>query len=83
MHNRHRRTLVAIFSVPTPTQIRWSLVEALFRHVGDVSEGSGSRVHVAINGVRASFHRPHPRPTIGAGTVEKIRIFLTEAGVIP
>ena len=26
----------------------------------ELSEGSGSRVRIALNGVKAIFHRPHP-----------------------
>jgi len=31
----------------------------------EVSEGSGSRVRIALNGVKAIFHRPHPLITAG------------------
>ena len=43
------------------SNIPWSDVEALFVALGaEVTEGHGSRVRVALNGVRAVFHRPHP-----------------------
>jgi hypothetical protein len=42
--------------------------------------GRGSRIRVALNGVRAVFHRPHPRPETGRGTLRSVRRLLTEAG---
>ena len=48
---------------------------------GEVSEGSGSRIRVALNGVRAVFHRPHPEKETDKGTLKSVRRFLLEAGV--
>lgn len=42
-----------------------------------MSEGRGSRLRVYLNGVRAVFHRPHPRK----GAVKSLRRFLLEAGL--
>ncbi|WP_372424937.1 type II toxin-antitoxin system HicA family toxin [Salinarimonas chemoclinalis] len=59
-------------------------MEALLRAVGaEISEGSGSRVRVALNGVRAVFHRPHPAKETDKGAVKSVRRFLQEAGVAP
>jgi HicA toxin of bacterial toxin-antitoxin, len=64
----HRRTLEAIYSRPTPANIAWREIEALFETLGaDISEGSGSRVIAALKGVRAVFHRPHNRKEAGRG----------------
>jgi len=49
----------------------------------EISEGEGSRVRIALNGVRAVFHRPHPRKETDKGAVRAMRRFLTEAGVTP
>jgi hypothetical protein len=48
-----------------------------------VSEGRGSRVRVALRGVRAVFHRPHPRNETDRGAVAAVRRFLQEAGIEP
>jgi hypothetical protein len=48
-----------------------------------VSEGNGSRVRVALNGVRAVFHRPHPHKETDKGAVKSVRRFLSEAEVRP
>ncbi|WP_374624953.1 type II toxin-antitoxin system HicA family toxin [Devosia sp.] len=81
---RHRTTLEAIFADPVRAGIAWRDVEALFVAAGgEVSEGHGSRVRVALNGVRAVFHRPHPHKETDKGAVKSVRRFLSEAGVRP
>ena len=49
----------------------------------EITEGEGSRVRIALNGVRAVLHRPHPQKETEKGAVRSIRRFLTEAGVTP
>jgi HicA-like toxin of HicAB toxin-antitoxin system len=84
MNSRHRRTLARIFAEPTPADLRWSEIEALLRTVGDeISEGAGSRVRVALGGVRAVFHRPHPNPLARRSVVRAVRDFLAAAGLDP
>lgn len=56
-------------------------VESLFLALGaEITEGSGSRVRIALNGVRSVFHRPHPEKETDKGAVKSIRRFLLEAG---
>ena len=84
MTKRHRRTLAAVFADPVHSGIVWREIEALFGAAGaEVSQGSGSRVRVALNGVRAVFHRPHPKKETDKGAIASVRRFLTEAGVKP
>lgn len=57
---------------------------ALLQHMGaEISEGKGSRVRIALNGVRAVFHRPHPGRETDRGALKSMRRFLVEAGVTP
>lgn len=49
----------------------------------EISEGNGSRVRIALNGVRAVFHRPHPQKETDKGAVVSMRRFLLEAGINP
>lgn len=81
----HRKTLAAIFFAdPIRTTIEWSSIESLLRAAGaQISEGSGSRVRIALNGVRAVFHRPHPQKETDKGAVKSMRRFLSEAGLKP
>ena len=81
MNNRHRRTLTAVFQRPERSDIPWRDIEALFVVLdAEITEGQGSRVRVALNGVRAVFHRPHPQKETVKGAVRSVRRFLEEAG---
>ncbi len=76
--------LELIFKDPISNTLAWRDVERLLTVLGaEITEGSGSRVRIALNGVRAVFHRPHPRPTTDKGAVKSVRRFLMEAGVVP
>jgi len=84
MKARHRRTLEAIFAVPVRANVLWADIEGLLIACGaEISEGRGSRVRIALNGVRAVFHRPHPQKETDKGSIVSMRRFLTEAGVRP
>ena len=79
-----RRTLAAVFASPTRSNILWLDIESMLRaHGAELSEGRGSRVRIALNGVRAVFHRPHLCKETDKGSVESLRRFLTQAGVTP
>ena len=81
---RQDKTLAAIFADPVRANIHWSDIEAMLRHFGaEITEGAGSRVRIALNGVRAVFNRPHPQKETDKGAVKSMRRFLTEAGVTP
>jgi HicA toxin of bacterial toxin-antitoxin, len=81
---KHRKTLEAIFEKPERANIAWRDVESLFIALGaEISEGSGSRVRIALKDVRAVFHRPHPRKETNKGAVKSVRRFLEAAGVKP
>ncbi len=84
MGPKHRRTLAAIFEEPVRSNIAWRDIQAMLEAIGaEISEGAGSRVRIALNGVRAVFHRPHPQKETDKGAVKSMRRFLTEAGVTP
>ena len=76
--------LEAIFRNPVQSGVLWKDIEALLKSLGaEISEGSGSRVRFALNGVRAVFHRPHPRKETDKGALCDMRRFLITAGVKP
>jgi len=82
--SKHLKTLEAIFEKPERANIAWRDIEALLVALGaEVSEGSGSRIRVALKQVRAVFHRPHPRKEASKAMVKSVRRFLEEAGVKP
>jgi ABC-type sugar transport system ATPase subunit len=81
---KHRKTLEAIFENPVKSNVAWSDIEKMLEALGaELSEGSGSRVRIALRGVRAVFHRPHPQKETDKGALMSMRRFLTEAGVTP
>lgn len=61
--------------------MEWSKIEALFVALGcRMVEGKGSSVAVERNGVRAYFHRPHPKKEALKYRVKDDREFLTKIG---
>lgn len=84
MNRRQRQLLARLFSESIPPDLRWSEIERLLRALGaEIGQGSGSRVRVVLNGVRAVFHRPHPRPEMKRASVRAVRDFLSAAGIAP
>lgn len=84
LSGRHRATLGAILADQVRAGVVWTDIEALMIACGaEVTEGRGSRIRVALNGVRAVFHRPHPQKETDKGAVKSVRRFLFEAGVTP
>jgi len=82
MNKRHQKTLQQIFHNSIQAGIIWKDVEALLLALGaEISEGSGSRIRIALNGIRAVFHRPHPRKETDKGAVVSMRRFLKEANI--
>ena len=84
LSGKHLATLAAIYAKPEPANLTWRDIESLFIACGaEISEGNGSRVRVALNGVRAVFHRPHPQKETDKGAVKSVRRFLSEAEIRP
>jgi hypothetical protein len=84
MNNKQKRTLLLIFTDPIRPDIPWSDIESVFAALGGVvSEGTGSRVRIQLNGVYAVFHRPHPERVTDKGALKSVRRFLVNAGFTP
>jgi hypothetical protein len=84
LSRQHQATLEAVFAAPVRASVPWRDIEALFVACGaEITEGQGSRMRVALNGVRAVFHRPHPQKQTDKGAVRSVRRFLTEADIKP
>ncbi|MDY6823822.1 MAG: type II toxin-antitoxin system HicA family toxin [Thermodesulfobacteriota bacterium] len=82
MNKKQRLTLQKIFEKPARSDILCKDIEGLFIALGaEITEGRGSRVRVALNDIRAVFHRPHPERVTNKGTVKSVRRFLVESGV--
>jgi hypothetical protein len=84
MNTKQKKVLKEIFAQPTRANLAWKEIESLLAALGaEMEEGNGSRVRIALNGIRTVFHRPHPRREAGKGTVESVRDFLIEANISP
>jgi len=85
LNNKQASILREIFATPVPSDIKWRDIESLFEGLGAViTEGSGSRVRVMLNGVKAIFHEPHPTSkTVCVSTVKDVKTFLENAGISP
>lgn len=84
LSSKPARTLADIFANPVRADVRWTDIESLFRALGaEITQGSGSRIRISLNGRRMTFHAPHPQPTIVKDAVRSVRRFLLEAGIEP
>ena len=84
MNRKHIKTLEAIFQNPPLSNIKWTDIELMLVALGaELSEGSGSRVRIKLNNIRAVFHRPHPQKETDKGSVKSMKRFLENAGVKP
>ena len=80
--NKHQKTFNNIFKSPIAANIPWKDIENMLLSFGaEITEGNGSRVRIHLNGIRAVFHRPHPRKETDKGAVVSMRRFLNEAWV--
>ena len=77
MNVKYRRTLKAVFAVPTRSKIRFSDIGALIAALGgEVRQGAGSRVVFELKGKRVYLHRSHPGHEANKYQVEEVREFL-------
>lgn len=84
MNSKHRKTLEAICSKPTPSTLEWARIEALLVAVGcEVVEGRGSRVRFVLGQHVGTFHRPHPAKEAKSYQVADAKTFLHLIGVAP
>jgi len=82
LSKKHRTILEGIFDTQVRVDVECKDIEALLNALGaELSEGNGSRVRIALNGVKAVFHRPHPKKETDKGALKSMRRFLNEAGI--
>ena len=82
LNKKQRTTLQSIFENPIRSNVLWADIEKLLIALGaELSEGRGSRIRIYLNGVRAVFHRPHPKNETDKGALKSMRRFLKEAGI--
>jgi len=68
LNSKQKKILESIFADPIRSGILWNDIEKILIALGaEISEGEGSRVRIYLNGVRAVFHRPHPKKETDKG----------------
>ena len=84
MNVKQRRTLTALFVIPTRAKVRFADIAALIVSLGgEVREGAGSRVAFELKGKRVYLHRPHPGREAKRYQVEEVREFLRSLEIQP
>jgi hypothetical protein len=84
MNRKQRKTLEAVFDDPINGNLIWRNIESLLKGIGcQVIEGSGSTVTFEKDGLRATFHRPHPHKEALTYRIKDARQFLENLGVRP
>lgn len=85
VNNKQSKSLMKIFTEPTPSDMKWSEIESLLIALGaDVTEGRGSRKRAKLNNAKLLFHVPHPTSkTLCQCGVRSIKRFLKEAEIYP
>ena len=84
MNSKNRKTLKTIFADPVSGNVEWRDIEALLVAVGcRIVEGKGSSVTFEKDGIRATFHRPHPDKAALRYRVKGARDFLTQLRIRP
>ena len=82
--SKHRKTLAAIYGIPTPAGVVFSDIEGLLRGLGaSLTEREGSRVKFTLRGVEWHAHRPHPGKEARKYQVESAREFLERLEIRP
>ena len=80
MNHRHRKVLHAIFAHPISGNISFRDVEQVLQELGaEVSNKSGARIGVSLNGHTVAFH--HGGHSLLKEDVIQVRKFLTDAGI--
>lgn len=83
MNSKNRKILKMVFADPVNGNIEWRDIESLLVTVGcRVVEGRGSSVTFEKDGVRATFHRPHPEKAALRYRIKAAREFLLQLRIV-
>lgn len=82
MSHKHERLLESILREPVSGNIHWREIESLLHRLGaTVTPAHGARVHVVLNGIEGTLHRPHHSGICTKQEVRYVRDYLLAAGV--
>jgi hypothetical protein len=84
VNSKHRKTLAAVFGLPTSAAIVFADIESLLKALGaEVFEREGSRVKVVLMNEQWRAHRPHPGKEAKRYQVEEVRELLVRLEIRP
>ena len=84
VNTKQKKTLAAVYTLPTPASIVFADIEALLKGLGaKLVEREGSRVKVELQGQQWRAHRPHPGKEAKRYQVEEVRELLESLGIHP
>jgi hypothetical protein len=82
--SKHKKTLAALFALPTPASVVFADIEALLKALGaKILQREGSRVKIELRGEQWRAHRPHPGKEAKRYQVEEVRELLERLGIHP
>lgn len=80
---KHDKFLQKLLQKPISANLSWNDIENMILSYGaNKREGNGSRVTFILNGVVATFHRPHGSEKTDRGAVKSVIQFLRDANII-
>ena len=84
MNSKHKKTLAAVYALPTSASVVFADIEALLKALGaTIVEREGSRMKVGLRGEQWRAHRPHPGKEAKRYQVEEVRELLERLGIHP
>lgn len=84
MNSRRYKTLVGIFKIPPPANLKWRAVESLLIHLEfQIRKSRGSSVSFVRDELIFTTHRPHQRNELLRAQVAEIRKMLEDIGITP
>ena len=82
MSAKQKRLLHAILIDPPSGNIHWREVDSLLHHLGVKIESShGARMHIILNGIETTIHKPHNSNTYSKHDIHSLRNYLVEANI--
>jgi hypothetical protein len=83
MNAKQKKTLIMILEKPTRADLRYEDVKAVLIASGAICrDGKGSRVRFEKGSSSVHIHKPHPARVLRKYSVDLVRDFLLEIGVV-
>ena len=82
MNSKQKKTFKSLFDDPVKKTIKWMDVEKLIVSLdGEIRQGNGSRVRIALGDSSLNIHSPHPQKELKPYQVRAIRELFINEGI--